>query len=285
MLKEKTLTNVTTKRIITLSKNDLFSPSKTFDCGQCFRFEEKEDFILGVAKKSLLKIPKAETTGYIEYYSNESHDLFFDPHHSYSDMAESFLSPFSGREREALDVAVNRGFGIRILKQDFVEALISFIISQNNNIPRIKKNVNDISRRFGDSFVCDGETYYSFPTPEALLDAGETGLGECRLGFRTKYILDAAGRLVSGEINEKELLSLSTDDAREKLKTIKGVGDKVAACTLLYGMGRLECVPVDVWMKKVFSRYFSDTPNLGEWGGVAQQYLFYNERYIVNNED
>ena len=282
MLKEKTLTNVTTKRIIALPKNDLFSPFKTFDCGQSFRFEESGDFVSGVVGKSLLKIPKADTVGYIEYYSNESHDGFFDPWHSYSDMAESFLSPFSDKEREALDVAVERGFGIRILKQDFVEALISFIISQNNNIPRIKKNVADISRRFGEAFVCEGETYYSFPTPEALLDAGENGLNECRLGFRTKYILDAAQRLVSGEINEEELLSLSTDDAREKLKIIKGVGDKVAACTLLYGMGRLECVPVDVWMKKVFARYFDGIPNLGEWGGVAQQYLFYNERYIEN---
>ena len=282
MLKEKTLTKITTKRIIRLSEKDLFSPVKTFDCGQCFRFEESGDFISGVVGKSLLKIPKADTIGYIEYYSDEPHDLFFDPYHSYIDMIESFLSPFSGREREVLERAVERGFGIRILKQGFVEALISFIISQNNNIPRIKKNVAEISRRFGEAFVSEGETYFSFPTPEALLDAGETGLSECRLGFRTKYILDAASRLVSGEINEEELLSLSTDDAREKLKTIKGVGDKVAACTLLYGMGRLECVPVDVWMKKVFARYFSETPDLGEWGGVAQQYLFYNERYIEN---
>lgn len=280
MLKEKTLTNVKTKRKITLSEKDLFSPFKTFDCGQCFRFEEAGDFISGIVGKNLLKIPKADTLGYIEYYSNEPNDLFFDPYHSYADMSESFLSPFSDSEREALERAVEHGFGIRILKQGFVEALISFIISQNNNIPRIKQNISEISRRFGEAFSCEGETYYSFPTPEALLYAGEKGLSECRLGFRTKYILDAASRLVSGEINEEELLTLSTDDAREKLKIIKGVGDKVAACTLLYGMGRLECVPVDVWMKKVFSRYFSETPDLGEWGGVAQQYLFYNERYI-----
>ena len=282
MLKEKTLNQISTKRKIMLSENDLFSPFKTFDCGQCFRFEESGDFISGVVGKSLLKIPKADTLGHIEYFSEEPCDSFFDPYHSYADMAESFISPFSGREREALERAIERGFGIRILKQSFVEALISFIISQNNNIPRIKKNVAEISRRFGEAFVCDGETYYSFPSPEALLDAGEKGLQECRLGFRTKYILDAASRLVSGEINEEELLALSTDEAREKLKIIKGVGDKVAACTLLYGMGRLECVPIDVWMKKVFARYFSDTPDLGKWGGVAQQYLFYNERYIEN---
>jgi len=272
------------KQKIKLPENDLFSPVKTFDCGQTFRFEEKEDFIEGVVNKTLLRIPKEDTRGYIEYYAAESCDPFFDPCHSYTDMAESFLAPFSGGEREKLDEALDRGFGIRILKQDFKEALISFIISQNNNIPRIKKNVATISERFGEPFEFEGKTYYAFPSPEALLWAGETGLNECRLGFRTKYILDAAKKLLDGEVDEEELSALDVDSARERLKKIKGVGDKVAACTLLYGMGRLECVPVDVWMKKIFEKYFSATPDLGLYGGVAQQYLFYNERYIVSKK-
>lgn len=280
MLKEKIQQNLITKRKIELPKNDLFSPFKTFDCGQCFRFEEKDGFISGVVKKSLLKIPNSDTTGYIEYISNEDCDDFFDPCHCYSDMSEAFLSHLSGKERDAMEKAILRGQGIRILRQSFTEALISFIISQNNNIPRIKKNVAEISKRFGEPFISNGEIYYAFPTPEALVEAGETGLSECRLGFRTKYILDATKKLLSGEINEEELLTLSTDDARERLKTIKGVGDKVASCVMLYGMGRLEAVPVDVWMKKIFTRYFNSTPELGEFGGVAQQYLFYNERYI-----
>ena len=272
MLKEKILT----KRKILLPNGDLFSPRKTFDCGQCFRFEEKESFIEGVVGSSLVRVPKDESEGYIEYCSSEGIDGFFDPDTSYSAMSEGFLE----EGLPAVFEAVERGFGIRILRQSFVEALISFIISQNNNIPRIKKNVAEISRRFGESFEAEGATYYSFPTPERLLEAGETGLRECKLGFRTKYILDASIRLVSGEINGEELKEMSVDEAREKLKTIKGVGNKVADCTLLYGLGRLECVPVDVWMKKIFEKYFEKTPDLGKSGGVLQQYLFYNERYL-----
>ncbi len=273
-------TELITKRKINIDNKDLFSPTKTFDCGQCFRFEQKGDFIEGVVKKSVVRVPLEDTFGEIIYYSDKDFDFFFDPYHSYSGMSHFFLSEFKGREKTALEEAIDRGFGIRILRQDFTEALISFIISQNNNIPRIKKNIAEISKKFGESFEFEGETYYSFPTPEALLFAGETGLGECKLGFRTKYILDAAKRLKDGEIDENEIKELSLPLAVEKLKTIKGVGDKVAACTLLYGAGRLECVPIDVWVKRIFEKYFNAVPDLKEYGGVAQQYLFYNERYI-----
>lgn len=272
MLKEK----IITKRKIKLHENDLFSPTKTFDCGQCFRFEEKGDCIEGVVGHSLLKVPSRDMTGEIEYFSDENFDGFFDADKSYFEMNSAFLK----KGTPAVTDAVERGFGIRILRQNFTEALISFIISQNNNIPRIKKNIAEISRRFGERFEAEGKEYFAFPTPERLLDAGQTGLCECKLGFRTKYILDASIRLISGEICEEELQSLSVDDAREKLKIIKGVGNKVADCTLLYGLGRLECVPVDVWMKKIFEKYFDETPDLGVCGGVLQQYLFYNERYL-----
>lgn len=277
------MNNTMLTRKILLPTSDLFSPMKTFDCGQCFRFDEKDGVIEGVVRGALIRINTADSVGEIEYDTStkEGLDLFFDPEHSYSDMSDTFVSAFSGKGRTALENAVERGFGIRILRQDFWEALISFIISQNNNIPRIKKNVQTVSERFGEPFVAEGVTYYSFPTPEALIDAGETGLGECKLGFRVKYILDAARRVVSGEICEEELVSLDTLSASEKLQTIHGVGPKVAACALLYGLGRLETVPVDVWMKKVFSKHFDTTPDLGIWGGVAQQYLFYNERYLV----
>ncbi len=269
-------------RKISIPPSDTFSPVKTFDCGQCFRFDEKDGFIEGVVRGAVVKIKAKDSKGYIEYLTSgdENIDLFFDPKNSYYEMSDTFVSAFSGKGRQALESAVAQGFGIRILRQDFTEALISFIISQNNNIPRIKKNVQTISERFGQPFNVDGETYYAFPTAEALLDAGETGLGECKLGFRVKYILDAAKRLTAGEISEEELLSLDSASASQRLQTINGVGPKVAACALLYGLGRLETVPVDVWMKKVFAKYFDSTPDLGIWGGVAQQYLFYNERYI-----
>lgn len=277
------MNNTMLTRKISLPSSDVFSPIKTFDCGQCFRFDEKDGFIEGVVRGALIRINTSDSVGEIEYTTcgDETLDSFFDPDHSYSEMSDVFVSAFSGKERRALETAVERGFGIRILRQAFWEALISFIISQNNNIPRIKKNVQTICERFGQPFSADGDVYYSFPSPEALIDAGETGLAECKLGFRVKYILDAAQRVLSGEICEEELVSLDTLSASEKLQAINGVGPKVAACTLLYGLGRLETVPVDVWMKKVFSKYFETIPDLGIWGGVAQQYLFYNERYLV----
>ena len=269
------------KRKISIPSSDIFSPYKTFDCGQCFRFNEKDGYTVGVTRGEAVKIKLCDTTGEIEYFASGDADIFFDPHTSYFDMHTEFISPFTGKSREALECAVAEGFGIRILRQEFFETLISFIISQNNNIPRIKKNVESICQRFGEPFEADGEVYYAFPTAEALLEAGETGLGECKLGFRVKYILDAAERVADGRISEEELLSLDTASASERLQTIHGVGPKVAACVLLYGMGRLETVPVDVWMKKVFAKYFDATPNLGSWGGVAQQYLFYRERYLI----
>ena len=270
-------------RKVKIPESDLFSPVKTFDCGQCFRFDEKDGMIEGVAGGELIRIGKDETVGEIEYFTSggEKTDLFFDPKNSYTHMSDSFVSAFEGRSREALEAAVKMGFGIRILKQDFFEALISFIISQNNNIPRIKKNVQTISERFGEPFVVCGKTYHAFPTAASLLDAGETGLSECRLGFRVKYILDAARRVNEGLISEEELLTLDTANAGERLCEIHGVGPKVAACVLLYGLARLDMVPIDVWMKKVFAKYFDGIPDLGVWGGVAQQYLFYNERYLV----
>ncbi|MBE6700515.1 MAG: DNA-3-methyladenine glycosylase 2 family protein [Ruminococcaceae bacterium] len=273
-------------RKIKLNSRDIFSPAKTFDCGQCFRFEEKGGYTEGVVSGALLRIKTGDSQGEIEYMTTkeEGIDSFFDPDRCYYDMSDDFISRFDGRGKDALNLALEKGFGIRILKQEFWEALISFIISQNNNIPRIKKNISSISRAFGERFVFESEDYYAFPTPDALLDAGVGALEELKLGFRAKYIVDAARRVILGEINEEELLLLDTDSASKKLQTIYGVGPKVAACTLLYGLGRLETVPVDVWMKKVFSKYFDTTPDLGIWGGVAQQYLFYNERFIIEGK-
>lgn len=270
-------------RKISIPPSDLFSPAKTFDCGQCFRFDELDGVIEGVTRGALVRIKAVDSTGTIEYMTcgDETTDLFFDPERAYFDMHGEFVSGFDGKSREALEESIQTGFGIRILRQEFFEALISFIISQNNNIPRIKKNVRSICESFGKPFEAEGKTYYAFPTPEALLDAGETGLGECKLGFRVKYILDAARRVRDGEIDENELVTLDTASVAERLQTIHGVGPKVAACVMLYGMGRLETVPIDVWMKKVFAKYFDTTPELGRWGGVAQQYLFYRERYLV----
>ncbi len=272
------------KHRIALPEKEAFSPEKTFNCGQCFRFDKTDDGWQGIIGHDLVFFPDAQKSGQVEYYSVNGTDLteYLDLNTRYSDI-NSTLTDFDNDVLPVIENAVEISSGLRILKQNFYEALFSFIISQNNNIPRIKKNVASISARFGERI--EGTEHYAFPTPEALLDAGETGLNECRLGFRVKYILDAAARCASGEISADVLSALSNEDAKKHLMTIHGVGPKVASCVLLYGAHRLSEVPVDVWMKKVFLKYFNkEFADLGIWGGVLQQYLFFRERFIIEGK-
>lgn len=181
--------------------------------------------------------------------------------------------------------------GIRILKQDFFETLISFIISQNKQIPHIKQIVHTISERFGDAIILeDGRRVYAFPTVEQLSVVTEEQLRECKVGFRAPYIKCAVDMVASGEISKEKLLSMSVKEAREKLMTIKGVGEKVANCVLLFGLGFTDTFPVDVWMKRIMEYMYFDEPQdkktieafamgkYGELAGYAQQYLFFYGR-------
>jgi len=170
--------------------------------------------------------------------------------------------------------------GIRILRQDPWEALCSFIISQNNNIPRIKKIISALSASFGEKI---DDSSYAFPTAKALADAGEDKIFALKTGFRASYITDAARRVASGELDLHAVCEAeSYDKAAEMLMTVRGVGPKVAACALLFGFGFTEAFPIDTWMKKVAERHFPgglDHKLFGKAAGIAQQYLFYMERY------
>ena len=180
--------------------------------------------------------------------------------------------------------------GIRILRQDGWEAVCSFIISQNNNIPRIKKIISSLSAAYGNPVDTQGmEAHgavgeeYSFPTSASILEAGIDGIFALKTGFRAKYIIDAAEKCTNGSVDLSALSIMPTADGAEALKTIKGIGDKVAACSLLFGFGHLDSFPVDVWIRRVIERYFGDgfSPDaLGPYAGVAQQFLFYYERWL-----
>ncbi len=285
----------------------LFDVEKTFDCGQCFRFEpvaasahEKE--FAGCAYGKYISVAQDGDTVYIynstldEYESIWVKYLGLD--RDYDTINQNILSL---SQNPALASAVEVASGIRILHQEGWEAVCSFIISQNNNIPRIKKLVEALCRRCGDKIdvsmmqdhVADAHktpdmTVYSFPSPDRILPLGIEGLAELKVGFRAKYIFDAASRAMYGEINF-ELLenSRSTRDCIEHLCTVKGIGIKVASCALLFGFARLDAFPIDVWIKKVMAKYFDadfDPTSLGEYAGIAQQYLFYYERYVVAKE-
>ena len=273
--------------------------SKTFDCGQCFRFEPVENSRHecewgGIAHGRAVSFASEGDKLYIynakegDFYSVWRHYLGLDT--DYDAIERDILSR---SDSESLAKAVEYGRGIRILAQEHWETLCSFIISQNNNIPRIKKLIRALSESMGDEIDTDlmvshGACGYAFPSAKAVEAAGIERLAELKTGFRAKYIYDAARRVSSGELDLDAVAAADTPMAVDMLCEIKGVGPKVAACSLLFGFGRLESFPIDVWIKRALEKYFPgdfDASRLGPYAGVAQQYLFYYERYLGGDNE
>ena len=263
------------------------------ECGQCFNFNqiEKNDYEL-VAFGRYLHVK--QTDNRVILFDTDMSDYeniwkkYFDMDKDYGDIKRNIIDA-DGR----LVHAVEEKSGIRILNQEFFETLISFIISQNNNIPRIKKIIHTISERFGEKIIlADGREVYSFPNLEKLHKVSEEELRDCRVGFRASYIVDAVEKVYSGAIREEEFRSMGAGDARKKLMSIRGVGEKVANCVILFGLGFTDAFPVDVWMKRIMEHlYFEgETKNdviekyayekYGKYAGYAQQYLFFYGKEI-----
>ena len=210
---------------------------------------------------------------------------FFGLGDDYEKIRADIRERFSGHP--VMELALERGRGIRIMRQEPHEALISFIISQNNNIPRIKGIISTLCSKYGSPINFEGKTYFSFPDAKALFDAGVDALYEIKTGFRAKYIYDAVKKELSGEIDLEKIAKKSSEEAICELKKINGVGDKVANCVLLFGLSHFDAFPVDVWIKKVLAKYFPeglDISSLGPYAGIAQQYLFHFEKYILDQE-
>lgn len=265
----------------TTKRPDNFDIAQIFDCGQCFRFgkhPEKKDTYCGVAFGKYLEISQGDS----EITFNCDEDTYKTLWHNFLDLDNNYsLYIDSFKDDNVLYEASTFSSGIRLLKQDPWETLCSFIISQNNNIPRIKGIIENMSKAFGECFKQDGETYHSFPTAKALADAGEEKIFALKTGFRAKYIYDAANKVANGEINLNAIFDMSLENAMETLMKIKGVGPKVASCVLLFGFSKYDAFPIDVWVKKILANYYSDgIPShlSGKHAGIAQQYLFYYER-------
>ncbi len=249
---------------------------QTLFCGQCFRFKEIGDNIFeGIAEDKFVRLKQLENGIEIE---TEEKDLpfwksYFDFDLDYDKLIERFCLD------KTLKCACE-GRKIRVLKQAPFETLISFIISQNNNIKRITGIINRLCECFGEK-IGGG---YAFPTAKAMSMLTVEDLAPLRAGFRAKYIVDAVSKVNSGEVDFEKIQKMSDDDAREALKVIKGVGDKVADCVLLFGLHRLAAVPKDVWIKRINAHYYPDGyPDcMGEYAGIAQQYLF---DYARNDAD
>ena len=252
-----------------------FDLAQTLDCGQAFRWSPAENgHWSGIAYGRTVVLSLQDETLTIfnmtEDEFNTTWRRYFDFDRDYSMIVDSCKS------NELLNSAANYGCGIRILSQEPWEALCSFIISQNNNIPRIKGIIDRLCENFGKPI--DGG--FSFPDAQTLSTLEVEDLAPLRSGFRAKYILDAARKVASGEVDLESLRELPYEQAQEKLMLIKGVGVKVADCTLLFGLGRIEAFPRDVWIKRVMSTHFPEgLPDAAiPYAGIVQQYLFYYAR-------
>ena len=192
---------------------------------------------------------------------------------------------------EIMRTAISFGGGIRLLNQDEWEALISFILSQNRNIPLIKKSIEEICSRFGEPIKdADGKTCYSFPKPQVLAALTEADLAQCRLGYRARYVVETARAVAAQPEKLYKMTAASYDEAFKYLTSLCGVGPKVANCVLLFSMEKYGSFPIDVWVRRLMAElYGTDENNLkeikecaekkfGSLGGFAQQYLFYYAR-------
>ena len=253
-----------------------FSLPQILDCGQCFRWvPQGEKSYSGIAFGRYLTIEQTAPCDFL-FHNTELSDFqniwapYFDLDRDYGEIKQ-VLS-----QDPILSKAARYAPGIRILRQDGWETLCTFIISQNNNIKRIRGIVERLCETFGEP-VPGG---YAFPEPQRLAEASLEDLAPLRSGFRAKYLLDAAQKVSSGKLDLSALYTLPYKEAQESLKTIYGVGPKVADCVLLFGFNRLEAFPMDVWMKRAMSALFPDgLPAFAlPWAGIAQQYIFHYAR-------
>lgn len=254
-----------------------FNLEQIFECGQCFRWNKTDcNTYSGVAFGKALTISQNDTTVTLQGCNKNDFEnvwySYFDLGVDYDEIKSSLASL-----HPVLKEAQQYAPGIRILSQEPWEALCSFIISQNNNIPRIKGIIDRLCRQYGEPI---GENLYAFPTVERLSRCTVDDLAPLRSGFRAKYIVDAATKVATNEINLHEIKKMPVEQAKKELMKIKGVGPKVADCTMLYGMGKKECFPMDVWMKRAMEVLFPNlTPeDFGANAGIAQQYIFHYSR-------
>ncbi|MBF1035850.1 MAG: DNA-3-methyladenine glycosylase 2 family protein [Parvimonas sp.] len=277
--------------LVILEDVENFDAKAIFTCGQAFRwYEEKNGSFTTVHLGRVLNVLNEDDkvifkgTNLEEF--NEIWIDYFDLNTNYQSIRKSLAN------NEILANAMEYGKGIRILNQNHFEMLISFIISANNMIPRIRKSIEVISMRYG-KFICEDENrkYYSFPTVEELSKATVEELREfAKVGFRDKRIFDTVNMIKNENIDLDSFENLETDNLREELLRFSGVGNKVADCIMLFSYKRGEVFPVDVWIKRVMEELFikEETPVkkiskeadriFGKYAGYAQQYLFYYGR-------
>jgi N-glycosylase/DNA lyase len=287
----------------------ILEPAQPFDldltlcCGQAFRWEKIGEWWYGIVKDKPLKIRQV---GNVLEFENASQNLV-EEYFGLSDDLPSILSKIS--KDKHVQEAIKALRGLRILRQEPWECLISYICATYKNIPAIKRMLSNLSMKFGEKTILNSYAFYSFPTAERMAKASLKELAECGLGYRAKYVWETARKVASGEFNIEGLKKESYEKAREKLLTLPGVGLKVADCVALFSLKKLEAFPVDVWIKRVILRHYANhferdfvrkislkksltmaeyerlslfgREYFGVYAGYAQEYLFHFERVKI----
>lgn len=278
-----------------LENQESFKLEDIFECGQCFRWnKEKDGTYIGVIKDAVIKVEQENQK--ITFYG-ESEDNFEEIIRNYFDLNTNYQEYKSKLSKidENLAESIKFGNGIRILRQDLWECIISFIISANNNIPRIKKIIEKLSITYGEKILFEGKEYYKFPTPKELSNATVEDFRNLGLGFRDKRIYNTTKMILEKKVDLEKIATLNdTNLMREELLKLDGVGPKVADCILLFSLKRLDVFPIDVWVRRVMNDLYihnedeekvnkKELQKLAEekfcnLSGLAQQYLFYWKR-------
>lgn len=272
---------------IVLPWSDYMDFNKMLDCGQCFRWHVQDGIWHGIVGNRVVSIRKHEGGWFLEACSVDEFRKFWA---EYLDLERDYMATerlYQGMDPR-LDMALSLGRGIRILRQPFWETVVSFILSANNNIPRIQGMIDRLCRAVGTPL---GSGLYGFPGPEAIGRLTEADLREMKFGYRASYIVKLVQGFLSGQWVEEDFQRGTTPQVRKKLLELPGVGPKVADCVLLFGLGRLDAFPVDTWIRKTLEELDKDKPEgrkimrcLCDTGcsatvGYVQQVLFYSARY------
>lgn len=248
--------------------------------GQCFRMKETSpNHFSIIAKDRYLELSQTGNSVCFDC-TEEEFETFWKNYFDLDQDYGKYIQAINTNDKY-LTAAAAHGSGIRILRQDVWEMLISFLISQQNNIVRIRRCIENISRKYGEKKITKtGEEYYAFPAPETLAFAEEEALFKCNLGYRAKYVKGTAKSVLSGEIQLEKLGEMSYKKAKEELLKLYGVGEKVADCICLFGLHKMEAFPIDTHIRQALDAHYKrGFPNRRYKGmqGIMQQYIFYYE--------
>lgn len=283
------------KQELQISKNNEFELKDIFECGQCFRWNKENDgSYTGVIKQGVLSVygdsKNIYFKGILDGDIEEIVTNYFDLNRDYSKIKKE-LSKID----KYMDESITYGSGIRILNQDLWEMIISYIISANNNIPRIKGIVENLCKKYGKKVEYEGKEYYLFPRPEQLKDVTVSEYRLLGTGFRDIRLYETTHMILDKKVDLKKLHKFNTQEARNELLGLSGVGPKVADCILLFStLKRFDIFPIDVWVRRVMNDLYIHNPDenrvskklinqiafekFGDMAGIAQQYLFYWKR-------